>query len=116
MRHERGGRAFAQGPTDAASAAALQCAEQGLRGLHIGCLLVDYYTAHGTPNERMLTHYIKGCAYRDMGDQPAALRCYNDAVAAADTSMADCDYEQLSIIYGQIARIFNNRAMSDNAL
>ncbi len=82
----------------------------------IGCLLVDYYTAHGTPNERMLAHYIKGCAYRDMGDQPASLRCYNDAVAAADTSAADCNYEQLSIIYGQIARIFRHRAMPDNAL
>ena len=82
----------------------------------IGCLLVDYYTAHGTPNERMLAHYMRGCAYRDMQDQPAALRCYNDAVAAADTSMADCDYEQLSIIYGQIARIFRHRAMPDNAL
>ena len=82
----------------------------------IGCLLVDYYTAHGTPNERMLAHYIKGCTYRDMGDQPASLRCYNDAVAAADTSRADCNYDQLSIIYGQIADIFDRRAMPDNAL
>ena len=82
----------------------------------IGCLLVDYYNAHGTPNERMLAHYIKGCAYRDMGDQPASLRCYNDAVAAADTSATDCNYDQLSIIYGQIADIFDRRAMPDNAL
>ena len=82
----------------------------------IGNVLVEYYDQYGTPNERMLAHYIKGCAYRDMQDQPAALRCYNDAVAAADTSVADCDYEQLSIIYGQIARIFRHRAMPDNAL
>ena len=64
----------------------------------------------------MLAHYIKGCAYRDMGDQPASLRCYNDAVAAADTSTADCNYDQFSIIYGQIARIFNQRAMPNNAI
>ncbi|MEE0689315.1 MAG: hypothetical protein UCJ13_00570, partial [Bacteroidaceae bacterium] len=82
----------------------------------IGRLLVDYYTAHGTPNERMLAHYIKGCAYRDMGDQPASLRCYNDAVAAADTSATDCNFYQLSIIHEQIAKIFNDRAMPDNAL
>ena len=82
----------------------------------IGCLLVDYYTAHGTPNERMLAHYIKGCTYRDMGDQPASLRCYNDAVAAADTSATDCNFYQLSIIHEQIAKIFNDRAMPDNAL
>ena len=82
----------------------------------IGNVLVEYYDQYGTPNERMLAHYMKGCAYRDMGDQPATLRCYNDAVAAADTSRADCNYDQLSIIYGQIARIFRKRAMSDNAL
>ena len=82
----------------------------------IGNVLVEYYDQHGTPNERMLAHYIKGCAYRDMGDQPASLRCYNDAVAAADTSRADCNYDQLSIIYGQIATIFDHRAMPDNSL
>ena len=82
----------------------------------IGCLLVNYYDAHGTPNERMLAHYIKGCAYRDMGDQPASLRCYNDAVAAADTSATDCNFYQLSIIHEQIAKIFNDRAMPDYAL
>ena len=82
----------------------------------IGCLLVDYYNAHGTPDERMLAYYMKGCAYRDMGDQPASLRCYNDAVAAADTSAADCNFYQLSIIHEQIAKIFNDRAMPDNAL
>ena len=82
----------------------------------IGNVLVSYYDRHGSPNERMLAHYMKGCAYRDMGDQPAALRCYNDAVAAADTSRADCNYDQLSIIYGQIATIFDHRAMPDNSL
>ncbi len=82
----------------------------------IGNVLVEYYDQHGTPNERMLAHYIKGCAYRDMGDQPATLRCYNDAVAAADTSAVDCNYDQLSIIYGQIATIFDRRAMPDNAI
>ena len=82
----------------------------------IGCLLVNYYGAHGTPNERILAHYIKGCAYRDMGDQPASLRCYNDAVAAADTSATDCYFRQLGIIHQQIAKIFNDRAMPDNAL
>ena len=50
----------------------------------IGCLLVDYYDAHGTPNERMLAHYIKGCAYRDV-----------DAALGADVDVAVCIYEQV---------------------
>ena len=82
----------------------------------IGNVLVEYYDQHGTPNERMLAHYMKGCAYRDMGDQPATLRCYNDAVAAADTSAADCNFYQLSIIHEQIADIFDKQATPDNAL
>lgn len=82
----------------------------------IGCLLADYYNTHGTSNERMLAHYIKGCTYRDMEDLPAALSCFNDAVAAADTTAPDCDLRQLFIIHFQIARIFNELVMPGNAV
>ena len=39
----------------------------------------------------MLAHYVLGFAYRDMGDSPSALRCFNEAAAVADTSDANCD-------------------------
>ena len=39
----------------------------------------------------MLAHYVLGFAYRDMGDSLSALRCFNEAVAVADTSDANCD-------------------------
>jgi uncharacterized coiled-coil protein SlyX len=81
-----------------------------------GKTLTKYYDRNGTPNERMLAHYIKGCAYRDMGDEPMALQCFNEAVAAADTADTQCDFYQLSIIYGQIASIFKLRALPDEAL
>ena len=81
-----------------------------------GKTLTQYYDRKGTPNERMLAHYIKGCAYRDMGDEPMALQCFNEAAAAADTADTQCDFDQLSIIYGQIASIFKNRALPDEAL
>ncbi|MDO4981573.1 MAG: hypothetical protein Q4E58_11795, partial [Prevotellaceae bacterium] len=42
--------------------------------------LTSYFDSHGTPNERMRAHYILGCAYRDLGEAPRALECYNDAV------------------------------------
>ena len=82
----------------------------------IGKTLTKYYDRKGTPNERMLAHYIKGCAYRDMGDEPMALKCFNEAAAAADTADTQCDFYQLSIIYGQIAEIFQNRALPDEGL
>ena len=82
----------------------------------IGILLTEYYSRNGNANERMLAHYIKGCAYRDLGDQPAALNCYNLAIGAADTSLADCDFRQLCIIHAQIAGIFRKRGLPDEAL
>ncbi len=82
----------------------------------VGRLLTAYYDRHGSPNERMLAHYMQGCAYRDMQDWPSAVRCFNDAVAAADTAAVDCDFEQLSIIYGQIAFIFENQYLIEEAL
>lgn len=69
--------------------------------------LIDYFDNHGTPNERMRAHYILGCAYRDMGEAPRALECYNDAVEQADTTASDCDYKTLSRVYGQMAGLFN---------
>ena len=44
----------------------------------------------------MLAHYVLGFAYRDMGDSPSDLRCFNEAVAVADTSDANCDIHQLA--------------------
>lgn len=82
----------------------------------IGTLLTEYYDRNGNANERMLAHYIKGCTYRDLGDQPAALNCFNLAIGAADTSLADCDFRQLCIIHAQIAGIFRKRGLPDEAL
>ena len=68
--------------------------------------LADYFDDHGTPNERMLAHYLLGRAYYDTGESPMALRCFQNAAATADTTDADCDYRQLSRVYGQMGNIF----------
>ena len=69
--------------------------------------VVDYYDSHGSANEQMLAHYLLGCVYRDLGDAPRALECYHDAVSKADTTDADCDFQRLSRIYGQMADLFH---------
>ena len=71
--------------------------------------VVDYYDSHGSANEQMLAHYLLGCVYRDLGDAPRALECYHDAVSKADTTDADCDFQRLSRIYGQMAELFYNQ-------
>ncbi len=69
-----------------------------------------YYDRHGSDNERMMAHYLLGCTYRDLGDAPRALQCYNDAVSRADTTSPDCDYTTMSRIYGQMAVMFSDNS------
>ncbi len=71
----------------------------------------DYYDHHGSPNERMLAHYLLGCTYRDMGEAPRTLECYKDAVACADTLSPDCDYRTMMSICGQMATLYDKQAM-----
>ncbi len=65
-----------------------------------------FYDRHGSANEQLRAHYLLGCAYRDLGEAPQALQCYQDAIDRADTLAADCNYRQLSRVYGQISDIF----------
>ena len=76
----------------------------------------DYYDHHGTPNEQMRAHYLLGCAYRDMGEAPQALQCYQDAVDCADTLASDCDYSLLMKVHGQSASLFLDQLMPNEML
>ena len=75
-----------------------------------------YYDRHGSDNERMMAHYLLGCTYRDLGDAPRALQCYNDSVSRADTTSPDCDYTTMSRIYGQMAVMFSDNEIPQNAI
>jgi lipopolysaccharide biosynthesis regulator YciM len=61
--------------------------------------VADYYDRHGSTNEQMRAHYLLGCAYRDMGEAPMALQCYQDAVDKADTTDTECDFSLLSRLH-----------------
>ena len=75
-----------------------------------------YYDRHGTANEQMRVHYLLGCAYRDMGEAPAALQSYQDAVDRADTLSSDCDYRRLMSVYGQMAELFHAQNLPEDEL
>ena len=72
---------------------------------------VDYFDRHGTANDRLLAHYLMGRAYHEQGEAPMALQCYQQAAECADTTASDCDYAQLSRVYGQMADIFYDQAL-----
>lgn len=66
-------------------------------------VLTDYHDLHGTPNERMIAHYLLGRAKSDMGEAPEAMRCLQEAADCADTTSLQCDWRTLSRIYLQLA-------------
>ena len=72
---------------------------------------VDFFDDHGTPNDRLLAHYLQGRAYHDHGEAPMALQCYQDAIDCADTLSASCDYRQLARVYAQMAQIFYEQGL-----
>lgn len=78
--------------------------------------LAEYFDHHGTPNERMRAHYILGRTYADLGEAPAALNAYLDAVECADTTAVDCKYRTLSRTYGQMADVFYRQNLMQDYL
>ena len=78
--------------------------------------VADFYDTHGTPNEQVRAHYLLGCAYRDMGEAPMALQCYQDAVDKADTLSQDCNYRLLTSVYGQMAEIFHKQNLPEDEI
>jgi hypothetical protein len=72
---------------------------------------VQFFDDEGTPNDRLLAHYLLGRAYYEAGEAPMALECYQKAVECADTLSKDCDYAQLCRVYAQMAQIFYEQGL-----
>ena len=72
---------------------------------------VRFFDSHGTANDRLLAHYLLGRAYYEAGEAPMALECYHDAINCADTLAPDCDFAQLSRVYGQMANVFYEQGL-----
>lgn len=71
-------------------------------------LVADYYKHHGSSNDRMMAYYMTGCAYRDMGDAPSALKYMNLAVDAVDENDKDCDLKTLMHIHSQMGGLYQD--------
>ena len=79
-------------------------------------VLVHYFDRHGTVNERVLAHYLLGRAYTDMGEAPMALSKYQDAISAADTTVANFNYRTLSNVYAQMADLYHYQFLLTNEI
>ena len=78
--------------------------------------VADYFENHGTPNEQMLAYYLLGRAYYDIHEAPLALNSFQTASEKADTTANDCDYRQLSRVYGQMSRLFYKQGLMRQSL
>ena len=75
-----------------------------------------YYDRHGSPNQRLLAHYLLGCVYRDLRSAPRALEEYQRAVSQADTTRADCDLPTLMRVHSQMSKLYMMMRLSEHAL
>lgn len=78
--------------------------------------VAKYYDKHGSSNERMMANYLVGCAYRDLGDAPTALKYMNIAIDAVDENSKDCDLSTLMRIHSQMGGLYQDVASFDNEL
>lgn len=71
---------------------------------------------HGSPNERVRAHYLQAAVYRDCGQVPEALEELQVAAQCADTMASDCDFRLLSRVHGQMAELFYDQLLPQEAL
>lgn len=77
---------------------------------------VSYFADHGNSNDRMLAYYLLGRAYHEQGEAPMALQHYQEAITVADTASKDCDFAQLSRVYGQTCELFYYQGLYQDEL
>lgn len=78
--------------------------------------VVDYYKDNGNANEKMLAYYLLGRTYSDMEEAPEALQAYYDAISMADTTNTSCDFSTLTVVYGQMSRIFHKQNLPEDEI
>ena len=78
--------------------------------------LVDYFEANGDDEEAALAYYMYGCSLIDLGQSPEGIQAYYSALSKVDTTKADCNYELLKNIYGQMSLVFHNQNLPQDEI
>ena len=76
---------------------------------HIVYSVAQYYQEHGDANKKLQAYYLCGRMYADLQWPTEALKWYNKAIQAADTTQRNCDFKTIARVYGQIADISGDR-------
>ena len=78
--------------------------------------LVDYFDASGDDEEVALAYYMYGCSLIDLGQSPEGIQAYYTALSKVDTTKADCNFELLKNIYGQMSLVFHNQNLPQDEI
>ena len=73
--------------------------------------LVQYYETKEDDNKKLLAYYLMGKVYVDMNDAPQALKAFQQAL-----DVPSIDWEMKERIYGDMAPLFSNQGLTDNAI
>ncbi len=78
--------------------------------------LADYFDANGDDDEAALAYYVYGCSLIDLGQSPEGIQAYYTALSKVDTTRADCNYELLKNIYGQMSLVFHHQNLPQDEI
>lgn len=68
--------------------------------------IVDYYDAHGTPQQRLEAYYYLGGTFRDLHDSPQALKAYLKAAEWGEEHINEVDSMLLYYVYSQLSQVY----------
>ena len=77
---------------------------------------MDYFEANGDDEEAALAYYMYGCSLIDLGQSPEGIQAYYSALSKVDTTKADCNFELLKNIYGQMSLVFHNQNLPQDEI
>lgn len=78
--------------------------------------LADYFDANGDDEEAALAYYVYGCSLIDLGQSPEGIQAYYTALSKVDTTRADCNYNLLKNIYGQMSLVFHDQNLPQDEI
>jgi len=78
--------------------------------------VADYYSHHGTPEERLEAFYYMGSVYRDLHDSPQAVVWYTRAAEYGEKHLQEIDSVTLACVYSQLGGIMAFQGNSKEAL
>ena len=78
--------------------------------------VANYYQQYGHVNKEIRALYLLGNVFYEQGNYVLVLDCYQQAIAASDTTFADCDFHTLTEIKNNMSELYNKNKITKQDL